>query len=119
MFFVAAQHLSPPKPACLGPHFQAADERRQFLVAQCGHCAIAVRRGESTALEAFGATPQARSVPEKNFQPVPLPVGEDEQMARERILLKLMLHRGGQSIERAAQIDRSGGDEHACGWRKA
>ncbi len=49
---------------------------------------------------------------------VPLTVGEDKPMARERVLFEHRLGEGEEPIEAGAQINRCGGDEDARGGRE-
>jgi hypothetical protein len=57
---------STPIPAFLFTHFQARQQRDQFLTTQGGASLIAVRPdpAEAAAFESFGATPKAAAIPE-------------------------------------------------------
>jgi len=81
-----ASFFSPPIPPGPGLNLQAAEQRTQFLSAQHRVHALAPRPRQPTAFEPLGATPQSGPVEEQNLESIALPIGEDVEVTRERVL---------------------------------
>ena len=70
---------------------------------------------EGAFLESLGAHPEARAIPVQYFDPIVLPVAEDEEMPAERIDADLILGQGEKGIEALAHIGSTCGKEDARG----
>ena len=66
------------------------------------------RPSQRPDLEAFGAAPSTRVVPELDLDPVPPRVGEDEQVPRKQIEAERVADDAGQRIERLPKVGGPG-----------
>ena len=69
---------------------------------------------KASALEPLGAHPQSAAIPNKSFEPVVRFVGEEEEMAAQRILAESIADQAEESVEAFAHVDRLDTDVDLC-----
>jgi hypothetical protein len=74
---------------------------------------------EAAFLQSFRANPQAASVKDKKLQTSPLAIGEQEEVAAERIFAEGVTDETEEAVEALAHVDGIDGDEDAGGSREA
>src|ERR1700690_1730532 len=93
------------------------DQRAEVFPTQ-GHTALITGwPGEPTLLQPLGTDPQPGAVPVEHLEPIASPIGEHEQVTRERIVLELLDHQAVEPIETTTQIHRRGRHQHPRGPR--
>ena len=74
---------------------------------------------EAAFLQSFGTYPQTASIKDEEFQASLLAIGEQEEVAAERIFVEGVADESEEAAETLAHIDGIDGDEDAGGWREA
>ena len=77
------------------------------------------RPGEAAFLQSFGAYPQTASIKDEEFQASLLAIGEQEEVAAERIFAEGVTDESEEAVEALAHVDGIDGDEDAGGRREA
>src|SRR5208283_4230136 len=91
-------------PARFFPHLQSRQQGDEFLPAHARARAFTSRPGEAAFLQALGADPYARTVPQQNLEPVVPPVDEHKPVPGQGILRQDTLRQRSQTIKTASQI---------------
>src|SRR5208283_1360634 len=76
---------STPIPVLSGAHFQPVNQRAELLATQTYLSVFTYGPGELSLFQSLGTDPQPGSVPPENLEPVPSPVGEEKEIARQWI----------------------------------
>ena len=94
-------------------------QQLQFFRAQADAGTLAGGPVECALFETLGANPQAAPIPKDQFDPVSQFVGEQENVAAERILREHRLYIGIEPVEGLAHVNRTQCDENTRRRRKA
>src|SRR5207249_11489651 len=89
-----AQRHSPDERAAFEEQLQLAQRQAQGLRA-----VVTPQAGEAAAFETLGVDAQPGAVPEKNLRSLARTVGEDKEIARERIAAQTLGDESGEAIE--------------------
>jgi len=106
-----------PGPAAGLRQIDAADQQHELFVAESDSTffALGCRPAESAFLQTFGAYPEAAAIPEEKLQAIALRVGEQKDVAAERVAGQAVAHESEESFEAFAHVGGAGGEIEACG----
>ena len=98
-----------------------AEQQHEFFVAEGDFVffALCLRPPKASLLQSLGAYPKAAAVPEEQFQPVALRIGEQKDMTAQRIARQPVAHQPEETFKALAHVGRSGGKIDTRGWSDA
>ena len=96
---------------------ESIQQQRQLFGTQGDLAASAgrLRPVKTAAFQALGADPESAAIPDQSLDPRAAAVGEQEQMAAERILSEMITDQAEQTLEAFPHIDGFGGQIDAGG----
>ena len=71
--------------------------------------------GKAAFLQSFGANPKTASIKDKEFQARLLAIGEQEEVAAERVLAEGVTDQSKEAVEALSHVDGIDGDKDAGG----
>jgi hypothetical protein len=95
----------------------AADQQHELFVAENDFAFFALGRGPAKAalLQTFRAYPEAAAVPEQELEAVALRVGEEKDVAAQRVAGQPVAHQSEEAFEALAHVRGARSQIDTCG----
>ena len=98
--------------------FQPIQQQGQLFGPQTAAGALPLRPAKRALLQTLGADPQPASIEQEYLNPVMTAIGEQKEMAGQRVLSQHALHARREPVETLAQVHWLQGHEDAVGGRQ-